>query len=89
MTRRDLLKILLASPAAFAIDYEKLLWIPKPIIVVPDFSLSNAVIAAWEQVIKIDMHLFDRDEYFFKTLEDRFEKHEIIFNKIISPLEIK
>lgn len=33
MTRRDLLKLLLASAMAEAIDFEKLLWTPKPIIV--------------------------------------------------------
>lgn len=35
MHRRDLLKLLLASAVAEAIDVEKLLWVPKPIITVP------------------------------------------------------
>lgn len=34
-TRRDFLKLLLASAAAEAVDFEKLLWVPKPIITVP------------------------------------------------------
>lgn len=45
MNRRDLLKLLLTSPLAAAIDYEKLLWVPKPIIVVPE--LPKFVAANW------------------------------------------
>lgn len=33
-TRRDFLKLMLASAAAEAVDWEKLLWVPKPIVVV-------------------------------------------------------
>ncbi len=35
LTRRDLLRMLLASPIAAAVDVEQLLWTPKPIITVP------------------------------------------------------
>lgn len=35
ITRRDLLRILLAAPIAATVDVERLLWVPKPIIVVP------------------------------------------------------
>lgn len=35
MTRRDLLRLLLASAAAEAVDFERLLWTPKPIVTVP------------------------------------------------------
>jgi hypothetical protein len=35
MTRRDLLKLLLASAIAEAVDVEQMLWTPKPIITVP------------------------------------------------------
>lgn len=35
MTRRDLLRLLLAAPIAASLDVEKLLWVPKPIVVVP------------------------------------------------------
>lgn len=34
-TRRDFLKLMLASAAAEAVDWDKLLWVPKPIVVVP------------------------------------------------------
>lgn len=33
-SRRDFLKLLLATAAAESIDYEKLLWVPKPIVTV-------------------------------------------------------
>jgi len=36
MNRRDFLKICLATSAAATFDFEKLLWIPKPMIVVPE-----------------------------------------------------
>lgn len=35
MTRRDLLKFLLTTAVAEAVDVEKLLWVPKPIVTVP------------------------------------------------------
>lgn len=35
MTRRDLLRLLLAAPIAATLDVEKLLWVPKPIVTVP------------------------------------------------------
>jgi len=35
MTRRDLLRLLLASAMAEAVDVEQLLWVPRPIITVP------------------------------------------------------
>ena len=34
-TRRDLLRLMLASAVAEVVDVEKLLWVPKPIITVP------------------------------------------------------
>jgi len=43
MNRRDLLKILLASPATAFIDFEKLLWVPRPIITVPEAPLVITV----------------------------------------------
>lgn len=36
MTRRDLLRLLLVSAVAEAVDVEKLLWVPKPIVTVPE-----------------------------------------------------
>lgn len=35
MRRRDFLRLLLASPIAATVDVEQLLWVPKPIVVVP------------------------------------------------------
>jgi len=35
LSRRDLLKHLLATPAAAVVDWEQILWIPRPQIVVP------------------------------------------------------
>jgi hypothetical protein len=44
MTRRDLLRLLLASPLAAAVDVEHLLWTPRPIVTVP--ALPSYVTAA-------------------------------------------
>jgi hypothetical protein len=35
MDRRDFLKILLATPVAATYDFEHLLWVPKPMVIVP------------------------------------------------------
>lgn len=35
MTRRDLMRLLLASAIAEVVDVERLLWTPKPIVTVP------------------------------------------------------
>ena len=43
MDRRTLLKLLLASAMAEAVDFERLLWVPKPIITVPQFRLADFV----------------------------------------------
>lgn len=40
MNRRDMLRLLLGSAAAAVVDFEKLLWVPKPIVVVPAMPLS-------------------------------------------------
>lgn len=40
MNRRDLIKLLLSSAIAEAVDVEKLLWTPKPIITVPELPMS-------------------------------------------------
>jgi len=39
MDRRDFLKILLATPVAATYDFEQLLWVPKPMVVVPEVKL--------------------------------------------------
>lgn len=38
MNRRDLLRLLLGSAIAEAVDVERLLWVPKPIVTVPDIA---------------------------------------------------
>lgn len=40
--RRDFLKILLATPAAATYDFEQLLWVPKPMVVVPEVKLYRS-----------------------------------------------
>lgn len=66
MTRRDLLKLLLSSAIAEAVDVEKLLWTPKPIIVAPELPLSlygipyhqsNAFIGTWMGIERSLTHL--------------------------------
>lgn len=49
MTRRDLMRLMLASALAEAIDVEQLLWVPKPIISVPAMPLTFA----WEDALSV------------------------------------
>lgn len=61
ITRRSLLKLLLASATAEAVDFEKLLWTPKPIITVPGllpnlwevpYETNGLVLArVWEEYV--------------------------------------
>lgn len=39
MTRRDLLRLLLAAPLAAAVDVEQFLWVPSPMVTVPAMPL--------------------------------------------------
>lgn len=56
--RRSFLRLLLSSAAASTMDVEKLLWVPRPMIVVPAFpnnpNWGAIVAAAWEEVIKAE-----------------------------------
>ena len=36
MQRRDFIRLMLSMPIAAQFDIEKMLWVPKPIIVVPE-----------------------------------------------------
>lgn len=51
MNRRDFLRILLSSAIAEAVDVEQLLWVPKPIVTVP------------ERVIAVDWGRIDQSWY--------------------------
>lgn len=83
MTRRDLLKILLATPAALTLDYEKLLWVPKPIIVVPELPLGLLVAQAWEDVIKkLPIDLFDHDAAFYENSEIHFALYKKFYEDL-------
>ena len=52
LSRRDLLRWLLASPVAATLDVERLLWVPKPLVVVPAFLTNAQLVArAWEDYV--------------------------------------
>ena len=46
LSRRDLLRSLLALPVAATVDWEQLLWVPKPIMVVPG-SMNSLITPEW------------------------------------------
>lgn len=80
MDRRDFLKILLASATASYVDYEKLLWIPSPHIVVPDISLNSyQVCSIWEKLVdgKRLVQLFEKDDLFYSMLAERTKPYEL------------
>lgn len=58
MDRRTFLRFLLATPLAATVDVEALIWVPKPIIVVPALqvgpvssNMGALVVAAWEEYV--------------------------------------
>lgn len=67
MDRRSFLRLLLATPLAATVDVEALIWVPKPIIVVPAFpgvgnpNLGWMVAKAWEEHVgkMLDDNPFD------------------------------
>lgn len=63
VTRRDLLKLLLASAVAEAVDVEKLLWTPKAIVTVPGTwnAMTRSTVVWWRNVTPA--------EGFAKTME--------------------
>jgi hypothetical protein len=86
ISRRDLLKILLATPAAALIDYENLLWTPKPIIVVPSIPTGQIVAEMWCKVAVPLPHLFDRDDIFYRTFDKEVDR---IANALLIPMKDK
>ncbi len=75
MNRRDLIKLLLSTPLAATLDYEKLLWVPRPIIVVPSIpskliNLEDILALELETIQENLITLFDRDDTFFKMLKN-------------------
>lgn len=52
-SRRDVLRYLLTTPLALTLDYERLLWVPSPRIVVP--SLRRVT---WQEINEITLAAF-------------------------------
>jgi len=73
MNRRGFLKFLLSTPLAATIDYEQLLWVPKPMIVVPGppklVNLSEIVAVELDRMAPHIRHIFERDDTFFKAIK--------------------
>jgi hypothetical protein len=73
-SRRDFLKFLLTTPLAATIDFEELLWVPKPMIVVPGgpklANLSQIVAMELERIQPHIMALFDRDDTFYGMIKN-------------------
>lgn len=80
MDRRSFLRFLLSTPLAATVDVEALIWVPKPIIVVPAMevplaygrnnpNLGAMVAAAWE-------------EYVGKALDDGIFSSQWLFEQL-------
>jgi hypothetical protein len=72
MNRRGFLKFLLSTPLAATIDFEQLLWTPKPIITVPGpvklASLSEIVAIELERMQPLVKNIFERDDTFYQMI---------------------
>lgn len=74
-SRRSFLKALLATPIAATVDFEQLLWVPKPIITVP----GNVMLASYSEIVAMELEriqpliqtLFERDSLFYENLVRR------------------
>lgn len=60
INRRSFLSFLLTTAAATTVDFEQLLWVPKPIIVVPELpwrrygnnpNMGQLIAEAWEEAV--------------------------------------
>ena len=77
MTRGQLLKLLLSSSIAEAIDVEKLLWIPGQMVSIPSTYLASVLTTRDIIVLELErmmcrakaQMLFDRDELFYAQLQ--------------------
>lgn len=82
VNRRDFLKLLLATPLAATVDVEQLLWVPKPIIVVPAMpgyvfyggargggkaNIGRIIVAAWEDYVR-NAPLENIQSHFYRQL---------------------
>lgn len=82
MSRRSLMKLLLTSAAvATTVDIEQLLWVPKPIIVVPPLganpNMGQIVAEAWELYVMSNPLPFERN-----WMRDAFGAHSHYVKKV-------
>ena len=77
-SRRDFLKIFLASAATSTFDYEKLLWIPQPFITVPapapsfiPLNMSAIIEIELNRLSPYMSNLFERDNTFYTFLTEK------------------
>lgn len=75
MNRRDLLRLLLASAIAESVDVEKLLWIPKSIITVPnnwlgiDWGYNDTNAGIWLEINR-NQEVYNLIGNMIRSLED-------------------
>lgn len=89
MNRRDFLRLMLATAAAESVDFEKLLWTPKPIITVPAIPVNSGrfVAATWMKSGLYVPVLFDKDDEMFQRLM-KGDLTPMIGRKVTVPLNI-
>jgi hypothetical protein len=72
LTRRDMLRLLLATSIAQTVDVERLLWVPKSIVVVPagiSFDAINEIVI--RQVMPVVIDSFFKTTPFLAMLQQR------------------
>jgi hypothetical protein len=72
MDRRTLLKCLLATPMAALVDYERLLWVPTPIITVPARGLS------YDDILAATLHNFRQ------TLDEVYRRENAFLSYLVN-----
>jgi len=76
MNRRDFIRMLMMGASAELVDWDKVLWIPKTIITVPEMPWIYKPSLTTSQIIAIEMErvlpkikeMFERDDYFYMRI---------------------
>lgn len=86
-SRRDFIRLLLSSAAASQFDVEKLLWVARPMILVPRLTASQIIeLELWRS--RWMKQIFERDDIFYAQILGRSVEH-VSSREIRIPLVIK
>ena len=91
MNRRELLKLLLSGAAGYALDVDRLLWVPgvkKIFIPSGNISISSIVDIELKRITPKMISLFERDDTFYRTMKN--QKSPLVSSRLMRiPLSLE